>query len=212
MQQGSSPDLGKTSSLRGHDLGILPEGRSHCKSNKKQLAEGSSVPSLSRSSTSIATVFKAHRVARFDPQPFRVLLSRRLRLPMPLSSRSCRCGRLLDSLGHHRAGCAEAGVLGRRGFALECSAAQLCREAGGRVSTNVMMRDLDIPGPHAAMDGRRLEVIADGLPLFDGAQLALDTTMVSPLHRERDREAGDCRSEAAQCSKRPSETQGENVP
>ena len=46
------------------------------------------------------------------------------------------------------------------------------------------MRDLDIPGPHAAMDGRRLEVIADGLPLFDGAQLALDTTMVSPLHRD----------------------------
>ena len=76
------------------------------------------------------------------------------------------------------------GVLGRRGFALECSAAQVCREAGGRVSTNVMVRDLDIPGPHAAMDGRRLEVVADGLPLFDGAQLALDTTMVSPLHRD----------------------------
>ena len=46
------------------------------------------------------------------------------------------------------------------------------------------MRDLDIPGSHAAMDGRRLEVIADGLPLFDGAQFALDTTMVSPLHRD----------------------------
>ena len=92
---------------------------------------------------------------------------RRLCLPMPLSSRSCRCDRLLDSLGHHRAG--------RRGFALECSAAQVFREAGLRVSTNVMMRDLDILGPHAAMDGRRLEVIADGLPLFNGAQLALDT-------------------------------------
>ena len=52
------------------------------------------------------------------------------------------------------------------------------------MSTNVMMRDLDIPGPHATMDGRRLEVIADGLPLFDGAQLALDTTMVFLLHRD----------------------------
>ncbi len=40
------------------------------------------------------------------------------------------------------------------------------------------------PGPHAAMGGRRLEVIADGLPFVDGAQLALDTTMVSPLHRD----------------------------
>ena len=31
-------------------------------------------------------------------------------------------------------------------------------------------------------DGRRLEVVADGLPLFDGAQLAVDTTLVNPLH------------------------------
>ena len=52
------------------------------------------------------------------------------------------------------------------------------------------MRDLDIPGPHAAMDGRRLGVIADGLPMFDGAQLAVDTTMVSPLHRDGQRNAG----------------------
>ena len=49
---------------------------------------------------------------------FLVLLLRRLWLHLPLSSRFCRCGRLLDVLGHHRAGCAEAGVLGRRGFAL----------------------------------------------------------------------------------------------
>ena len=31
-------------------------------------------------------------------------------------------------------------------------------------------------------DGRRLEVVADGLPLFGGVQLAVDTTLVSPLH------------------------------
>ena len=39
-----------------------------------------------------STVFvgiSTNRVARFDLQPFRVLTSRRLRLPMPLSSRSC---------------------------------------------------------------------------------------------------------------------------
>ena len=47
-----------------------------------------------------STVFVAistNRVARFDLQPFRLLMSRRLRLPMPLSSRCCQCGRLLDS-------------------------------------------------------------------------------------------------------------------
>ena len=49
----------------------------------------------------------------------------------------------------------------RGGVGLFWSAVQRrCAEAGGRVSTNVMMRDLDILGPHAAMDGRRLEVLA----------------------------------------------------
>ena len=52
------------------------------------------------------------RFSKFDAQVFRVLLRRRLRLPLPLSSRSCRCGRLLDPLGHHRAGCSEAGGVG----------------------------------------------------------------------------------------------------
>ena len=54
-------------------------------------------------------------------------------------------------------------------------------EAGGRVSTNVLLRDLDLHAPVAA-DGRRLEVAVDGLPLFGGAQLAVDTTLVSALH------------------------------
>ena len=31
-------------------------------------------------------------------------------------------------------------------------------------------------------DGRRIEVIVDGLSLWHGAQLAVDTTVVSPLH------------------------------
>ena len=59
--------------------------------------------------------------------------------------------------------------------------ARVCREAGGRVSTNVLLRVLDLHAPIAA-DGRRLEVAVDGLPLFGGAQLAVDTTLVSALH------------------------------
>ena len=119
------------------------------------------------------------RSTRIDPQPFRVLLCRRLQLPLPFSSRTCRCGRLLCR-GHHRAACAEAGVLGARGFALERAAAQVCREGGGRVSTNVMVRNLNIEGGNPT-DARRLEIVVDGLTIFDGAQLAIDTTMVSPL-------------------------------
>ena len=101
-------------------------------------------------------------------------------LPLPPTSRTCRCGRPLDVLGHHRASCAIVGVLGRRGFALESAAARVCREAGGRVSANVLVRDFDIALPDH-VDERRIEVIADGLPLFHGAQLAIDTTLVSPL-------------------------------
>ena len=111
---------------------------------------------------------------RIESQLFRVLLLRRFCLPVPPASRLCRCGCLLDSFGHHRASCAQAGVLGRRGFAVESAAARICREAGGRVATNVFVRDLDLPDP--VNDGRRLEVVVDG------AQLAVDTTVVSSLH------------------------------
>ena len=41
-----------------------------------------------------------------------------LQLPFPFTERSCRCGLPLDSLGHHRAACARAGVLGKRRWAL----------------------------------------------------------------------------------------------
>ena len=41
--------------------------------------------------------------------------------------------------------------------------------------------DLAVPNP---LDNRRIEVVADGLPLFHGAQLAVDTTVVSPLRQD----------------------------
>ena len=102
---------------------------------------------------------------RFDSDIFRVLLLRRLSLPLPLSSHSCRCGRPLDCLGHHRASCALAGVLGRRGYALESAAARVCREAGARVSSNVFLRDLDLVGI-CVQDQRRIEVISGGTAHF----------------------------------------------
>ena len=75
-------------------------------------------------------------------------------MPLPLSVRSCVCGRRLDLFGHHWAACSRAGVLSRRGFAVESAVEQICREAGARVSTNVMIRDLDIAGSNT--DARRL--------------------------------------------------------
>ena len=46
-----------------------------------------------------------------------------------------------------------------------------------------MVRDMDL-FPAAALNGRRLEVVADGLPLYRGAQLAIDTTLVVVLKRD----------------------------
>ena len=51
------------------------------------------------------------------------------------------------------------------------------------MTTNVFMRDLDSGQPDV-VDGRRLEVIVDGLPLHSGAQLTVDTTLVCALHRD----------------------------
>ena len=51
------------------------------------------------------------------------------------------------------------------------------------MSVNIRVQDLDLlPVPRA--DNRRLEVVADGLPLFHGAQLAVDTTMVSTVRAD----------------------------
>ena len=51
------------------------------------------------------------------------------------------------------------------------------------MTTNVMVRDLDLPLLNAT-DSRRLEVVVDGLPLFGGSQLAVDTTLVCSLHSD----------------------------
>ena len=88
------------------------------------------------------------------------------------------CGRQIDKFGHHRASCARAGVLGRRGFALESGTARVCREAGGRVTTNVMVRDLELDDPQAA--GTQVGNCRGWLPLLEGCQLVVDA--ISALH------------------------------
>ena len=113
------------------------------------------------------------------PSHFRVLLLRRLRLPLPLTAAYCRCRRRQDALGDHLAACPRSGVLRARGAPLERAAARVCREAGASVATNVLVRDLNVAP--SRQDDRRIEVIANGLPLWGGVQVAVDTTLVSPL-------------------------------
>ena len=61
---------------------------------------------------------------------------------------------------------------------VESAAARVCR-VGARVSTNVFLLDFDLR--IARHDAGRLEVVADGLPIFGGAQFVVDTTLVSPV-------------------------------
>ena len=49
------------------------------------------------------------------------------------------------------------------------------------MTTNTFLRDLNLDGV-GPRDGRRIEVIANGLPLWQGAQLAVDTTLVCPAN------------------------------
>ena len=110
------------------------------------------------------------------------MLLRRLRLPLPLAPRRCSCGGGLDVYGDHRSACAQVGVLAKRAGPLEQAAARICREAGARVAAHVALRDLNLDVP--AADGRRVEVVANGLPIWQGAQIAVDATIVSPIRRD----------------------------
>ena len=127
------------------------------------------------------TVAPTHEAVSIPNAQFRILLLRRLRLPLPLAPRTCSCRGRLDTFGDHRAACATSGVLAARAGPLERAVARVCREAGARVARNVRVADMNIDVPVA--DDRRIEVVANGLSLWHGSQLAVDATLVSPLTR-----------------------------
>ena len=109
----------------------------------------------------------------------RVLLLRRLRPPRPLAAATCRCRRPLFSGTTGQ--CPRSGLLRPRTVPLERAAARVCREAGATIACNVLMRDVNVDVDRR--DDRRIEVIANGLPLWGGAQLAVDVTLVSARHQ-----------------------------
>ena len=128
----------------------------------------------------------------YTPERFRALLQRRLRLPLSVTARACNgasCRRELDVYGDHRAACSVAGRLVRRAGPVERIWARVCREGGARVQPNMFLRDMNLEGI-SADDGRRLEVVANGLPLNHGRQLAIDATSASPLRADGFARAG----------------------
>ena len=121
-----------------------------------------------------------------SPTRFQVALRRRLRWPLQLGPRRCNgrtCGRILDPEGDHWASCMRSGRVLRRARPIERIWARICREAGARVTENTLLRDTGMPGI-GPTDGRRLEVIATGLPLYRGVPLGIDATLVSALRAD----------------------------
>ncbi len=122
------------------------------------------------------------RSTTLEPEHFQAMIRRRLRWPLPLAAYRCACGGKVDELGDHFSACMKSGRVKSRAPAIERTVAQMCREAGARVQSNVKLRDLNIAV--RASDLREIEVIASGLPIFGGAQLAVDVTLRCVLGRD----------------------------
>ena len=105
-----------------------------------------------------------------------------LHLPLPLDHQRCRgCRCRLDVFGRHRSACPSDGRLKLRSVPMERTTARVCREAGARVRTNVLFRDMNIDV--SSEDTRRVEVLVGGLP-SDTRQLAVDATLRCALSRD----------------------------
>ena len=135
-----------------------------------------------------STAFTTCHATRMDSEIFRTMLLHRLQVLLPLNAGVCPCGRFLDCLGRRRSACAVSGTLGRRGFAVEVAVARIFPEGGASASPTWWSETwiCQVPG----VDGRRLEVVTEGLSLFRGAQLAIDSTLVSTLRGDGTGRAG----------------------
>ena len=116
---------------------------------------------------------------RVEPQLFRTLVLERLRLPLDVTESKCECGCFLDTTGRHRAACPRSGRLRTRAVGPARTLARVCREAGASVRINTKLRDMNVA--ISTSDAREIEVLASGLPMHHGAQLAVDITMRSAL-------------------------------
>ena len=95
-------------------------------------------------------------------------------------------------LGDHRSARVQVRILAHRAGPLERAAACICREAGARFATSDALREMNFDVP--ATDGQRIEVVANGPLLWQGAQIAVDTTLVSPVQGDgRARPGADAR-------------------
>ena len=134
------------------------------------LAEHAMVRSQSGPFASVPfTAMPTSRVTRIASEPFRVLLLRRLRSPLPLFDVLATTAQLAAQEGRWEEGGSRPKALWRRFVGKEepgCLSTQCC-------GTSTLSRT----------DGRRLEVVAEGLTLNGRCHLALDDTVVTNAWR-----------------------------
>ena len=99
----------------------------------------------------------------------------RMRLPLQVSEAHCECGLPLDVQLRHPRGLSTVRKVDVQSTGLLNGLARVCLEVGATVRFNAMLRDMNIAV--AATDHRAIEVLASGLPLQHGVQLAVDITI-----------------------------------
>ena len=128
------------------------------------------------------------------------IILERVRLPLQVTEVRCECGVPLDNRGRHRAASSRSGRLKSRALAPERTPARVCREAGATVRYNAKLRDMDLD-VSANNDDRATEVLATGLPLYFGAQLAVDITLRCALASDGTAQPGAARMDGAVCTR-----------
>ena len=106
---------------------------------------------------------------------------RRLRWPLPLSAGTCQCRSCRaspDDLGDHQTACSRSGLLKLRARPVEKVWPRVMREAGARVREDTLLTDIGVSVDPA--DGRKVEVVASGLPVAHTVLAAINATMMSP--------------------------------
>ena len=143
------------------------------------------------------TALPTEAATTFPPHLLQVALRRRLRLLLPPRSRWCGhggapgCREAVDSFGDHAAACPRTGLLRRRARPLEHAWTRVAREAvgaEGQVVPQQWLVNTTVEGVRPD-DRRRLDVVIHGASA-SGTAYCCDATLVSPLHRNGQAQAG----------------------
>ena len=174
-------------------------GRTWCWTNRVPLTKPTWRSHSGPGASDALSVCPSKQEYRIEAGLFRTLILERLRLPLQVTEKVCECGTMLDSTGRHRAACNRSGRLKKRALAPERTLARVCREAGATVRCNAKLCDMNLAV--SANDDTAIEVLASGLPLFFGAQLAVDITVRCALAADGTAQPGAARVDGAVCTR-----------